>query len=696
MTVGRAKAPFRIGVDIGGTFTDLVLANQSGIVGTNKILTSPDDPIAAIVAGLSAMLNDSKILPSMVGEVVHGTTLVTNALIEQKGVCTALLTTQGFRDVIEIGREWRYDMYDIFLDAPPCLVPRTLRMDVTERCNARGEILIEVDPQEISRIVDTLPKDVSSIAVCFLHSYANPQNERAAREAILRARPDIAVSLSSDVAPEIREFERFSTTIANAYVQPLVEPYLTSLHECLREKGISGQLYILLSNGGLATPASASRFPVRIVESGPAAGATGAALLGREAGEKRILAFDMGGTTAKVCFIDHGKPTISKEFEVARAYRFKPGSGIPLKVPAVELLEIGAGGGSIARIDAMGRLRVGPDSAGAKPGPISYAGGGTLPTVTDADLMLGYLDPNYFLGGQMKLDAVAAQQTIERDLATPLCLSALEAAWGIHQIVNESMANAIRIHAAERGKDVRPYAMIAFGGAGGVHACRVAEAVHMTKVISPFLGSVLSAVGMLAAPLAFDFVRTSRQFLDEMDWDHVNELFDKMEEEGTALLAVAGAKPTDIHIERSCEMRFVGQGYELDVPLPNEKLVTTSRPAIIEQFSAQYRKLYSRLPAKVKYEVLNWRLRISNTAPEMRVVEDMLGKKGTKLRSARKVYFPETGIVETFAVNRYSLRPGDTVSGPAVVEQVDTTFIIPPSWNARVDAGMNLIAERGV
>jgi N-methylhydantoinase A len=690
----QVAASLRVGIDIGGTFTDLVLADKSGVIATHKILTSPSDPVAAIVAGLDAMLNGHE-TAARVGEVVHGTTLVTNALIEQKGVPTALFTTKGFRDVIEIGREWRYDMYDIFLDPPPSLVPRTLRYEVDERSNARGEILTATSAENVADVVAGLPKDVKSVAVCFLHSYANPKNEQAARAAIAKARPDLAISLSSDVAPEIREFERLSTTIANAYVQPLVKPYLTALQERLKEAGVPGRLYILLSNGGLATADNAARFPVRIVESGPAAGAIGAASLGKQIKQDRTLAFDMGGTTAKICFIDDGEPTIAREFEVARAYRFKPGSGIPLKVPAIELLEIGAGGGSIARTDAMRRLRVGPDSAGAKPGPVAYGQGGTEPTVTDADLALGYLDADYFLGGRMTLDLAGARRAIETKLAKPLDLSVQDAAWGIHQIVNENMANALRIHAAERGKDVRSYGMVAFGGAGGVHACRIAEAMHMTRVVSPFAGSVLSAVGMLSAPLAFDFVRTSRQFLDEANWKLVNELFAQMETEGKAMLGAAGVKPSEIEFERSCEMRFVGQGYELEVALPVGKLDKKTQGLAVDRFSALYRKLYSRLPTDVRFEVLNWRIRVSGKAPKT-------GLSGalTKVAAARpdgrkrQVYFPETGLTNTRVHDRYRLKPGDKIIGPAVVEQIDTTFVVPPGWRGKVDASLSILLER--
>lgn len=459
-------------------------------------------------------------------------------------------------------------MYDIFLDPPPVLIPRDLRFEVEECSGARGDVIVALTPKSVDAVVKALPKDVKSAAVCFLNSYAAPQNERAAADMIKKLRPDLSLSISVDIAPEIREFERLSTTITNAYVQPLVEPYLTSFQKRLAECGVRAQLLIVLSNGGLVTAEDAARFPVRIIESGPAAGVIGAAYLAKRSNEDRVLAFDMGGTTAKVTFIDNGEPLIAREFEAARAYRFRAGSGIPLKVPAVELLEVGAGGGSIASIDAMGRIRVGPESAGSSPGPICYDLGGTQPTVTDADLALGYLDPERFLGGRMRLRKDKAEAGIAAAVGTPLKLDPLAAAFGIHQVINENMANALRVHSGERGKDPRNYAMVAFGGAGGVHACRVASALHIPTVIFPQLASVLSAFGMLSAPLTFDFVRTSRQPFGDIDWTTVNAPFAEMERDGQEILTKGGTEPGEISVSRVCDMRFVGQGYEIEASVP--------------------------------------------------------------------------------------------------------------------------------
>jgi len=678
-------------LDVGGTFTDVVIADETGVRGTYKVLTSASDPIGPMIEGMKAILERIGAQPAEIGQVVHGTTLVTNAVIERKGASTALITTQGFRDVAEIGREWRYDMYDIFLDPPPVLVPRHHRFEVEERTAAKGDVVIAVKPEAVASIVKTLPEEIRSVAICFLNSYAEPRNERAAADTISKLRPDLYLSVSADIAPEIREFERLSTTITNAYVQPLVEPYLTSFQERLRDAGVRAQLLIVLSNGGLVTAESASRFPVRIIESGPAAGVTGAAYVGRRSSEDRILAFDMGGTTAKVTFIDDGRPLIAREFEAARAYRFRPGSGIPLKVPAVELLEVGAGGGSIASIDTMGRIRVGPESAGSSPGPICYGLGGKQPTVTDADLTLGYLDAQRFLGGRMQLRKDAAQSGIISDIGQPLGLDTLKAAWGVHQVINENMANALRVHSGERGKDPRKYSMVAFGGAGGVHACRVANALRIPTVIFPELASVLSAFGMLSAPLAFDFVRTSRQSFANIDWTTVNALYADMEQEGRALLLNGGAEPGDISIERICDMRFTGQGYEIEVPVPNGTLAHQHESIIRQGFNAVYERLYGRVPAHLIPEALNWRVRVTGKKVDIDPRARRESGPSRLMSTIRQAYFPETGLHDTTVIERAALSQGDKIASPCIVQQDDTTIVVPPGWSGVVDHSFNLV-----
>ncbi len=513
--------PARLGIDVGGTFTDLVVVDEAtGGLRVGKVLTTPKDPAHGVETGMVALLGEAGVATSDVQAVVHGTTLATNALIERKGARTALVMTEGFRDSVEIRHEGRYDMYDLFIDPPSPLVPRHLRREVSERLLADGSVLRPLDEEGARRVIrELIAEGVEAIAICLLHAYVNPVHERRLAELIREIAPDRPVSCSSEVVPEIREYERASTTSANVYVAPLLERYLEDLERRLAELGVPGQLYIMQSSGGIALPPTARRLPIRLVESGPAGGALAAALAARHRGERRMLSFDMGGTTAKACVIDDGAPLVAREFEVARADRFKKGSGLPVRVPVIEMIEIGAGGGSIARVDRLGLLKVGPDSAGADPGPACYNLGGRLPTVTDADLLLGYLDAEFFLGGRMPLDREAARRAIDEHVARPLGLDVIGAARGIHRVVNENMAAAARIHGIERGKDLRSYPLFAFGGAGPVHCWQMARILKVPRILLPFGAGAMSAYGLLAAPLTFDFVRTLRQRLDEADWD---------------------------------------------------------------------------------------------------------------------------------------------------------------------------------
>src|SRR5512145_982537 len=510
----------RIGVDIGGTFTDLVLVDEAtGAVSVGKLLTTPKEPAQAVEQVVVTLLHDAGRRAADVAALIHGTTLATNALIERKGARTGLLTTAGFRDALEIGREGRYDMYDLFIDPPAPLVPRHLRLEVPERIAADGAVLRPLEATGArAAITALLAEGVEAIAISLLHAYRNPAHEGALARLVAEAAPGLPVSCSSEVVPEIREYERTSTTAANVYVMPLMSRYLDDLERKLADMGIPGGFYIMLSSGGIATPATAKRVPVRLVESGPAAGALAAARAARQAGEGRLLSFDMGGTTAKACVIDGSEPLLAREFEVARADRFKRGSGLPIRVPVIELIEIGAGGGSIARLDRMGLLKVGPDSAGAEPGPACYGLGGHEATVTDADLVLGYLDPDFFLGGRMRLDVEAARRAITDRVGTPMGTDLARSAWNIHRVVNENMAGAARIHGIERGKDLRAYPLYAFGGAGPVHAWHVGRTLKVPRVLVPFGAGAASALGLLSAPLAFDFVRTAPQRLDGADW----------------------------------------------------------------------------------------------------------------------------------------------------------------------------------
>src|SRR5216117_1977640 len=669
--------PARLGVDIGGTFTDLVVIDEAtGTARVGKVLTTPKDPAHGVEEGIRALLDDAGVRPDEVRAVVHGTTLATNALIERKGAKTALLTTEGFRDALEIGREGRYDMYDLFIDPPSPLVPRHLRREVPERLLADGSIARAIDEVAARRALAELAKDgIAALAICLLHAYVNPAHESRLAALAREAIPEVFVACSSEVVPEIREYDRTSTTCANAYVAPLMARYLEDLERRLTGLGIPGQLYIMQSSGGIALPPFARRLPVRLVESGPAAGALAAAQAARERREPRLLSFDMGGTTAKACVIDDGVPLVGREFEVARADRFKKGSGLPIRVPVIELIEIGAGGGSIARVDRMGLLKVGPDSAGADPGPACYSLGGRLPTVTDADLLLGYLDAEFFLGGRMRLDREAARGAIEEHVASPLGLDVIAAAWGIHRVVNENMAAAARIHGIERGRDLRSYPLFAFGGAGPVHCWQVATILKTPRILIPFGAGAMSAFGLLAAPLAFDFVRTGRQRLDRADWPAINRLFAEMEEEGRALLTRAGVAAGKVTVARIAEMRYLGQGHEVEAALPLGKLTAASLAKITASFEASYRALYHRLPQGVPIEALNWRVTVSGPDPKTRLGgharPDQAGRRsarsGKPVKGTRRAYFAERGsFVETPVYDRYALTPGMTLKGPAI------------------------------
>ncbi len=689
----------RLGVDIGGTFTDLAVVDETtGALRVGKVLTTPKDPAHGVEQGIHALLDDAHLAARAVGAVVHGTTLATNALIERKGARTALLTTAGFRDALEIRREGRYDMYDIFIDPPSALVPRHLRREVPERLLADGAVQRPLDEAAARRVIaDLIGQGVEAIAICLLHAYVNPAHERRLAELVHEIAPHLPVSCSSEVVPEIREYERGSTTTANVYVAPLMARYLEDLERRLAELGIPGQLYIMQSSGGIALPGAAKRFPIRLVESGPAAGALAAAQAARARGEPRLLSFDMGGTTAKACVIDDGVPLVAREFEVARADRFKKGSGLPIRVPVIELIEIGAGGGSIARVDRLGLLKVGPDSAGADPGPACYNLGGRLPTVTDADLLLGYLDSEFFLGGRMRLHREAARRAIEEHVARPLGLGPTEAAWGIHRVVNENMAAAARIHGIERGKDLRQYQLFAFGGAGPVHCWHVARILRVPRIILPFGAGAMSAYGLLSAPLAFDFVRTRRERLDAADWGTINALFAEMEAEGRALLARAGVAATQVRVSRVAEMRYLGQGHEVEAAIPPGTLAPASLPAITASFEAAYRALYQRLPQGVPIEALNWRVTIAGPPPKVALTPAARGGSANArgaVKTTRPAYFAEASdFVPTPVYDRYALGPGAAFTGPAIVEERESTAVIGPGARCRVDDGLEIVVE---
>jgi N-methylhydantoinase A len=685
---------YRVGIDIGGTFTDMLLVGEDGTAVVGKTLTTAD-PSLAVENALGPALENGAVKTSERGTLIHGTTLVTNALIERKGALTALLTTVGFRDAVEIGREHRYELYDLNLELPKPLVPRHLRFDVPERVAADGSVLQTLDERFVRRLVTELrDKGIKAVGVCYLNSFRNPSHERRTAEIITEVAPEIRVSLSSEVVAEIREFQRTSTTLVNVYVQRRVSDYLAHLQARLDKIGFAGSFFVMLSSGGIATRETASRFPVRLLESGPAAGALAAAQAGILAGHRDLLSFDMGGTTAKLCVIEDGQPLKTHEFEVDRVYRFRKGSGLPVRIPVIDMIEIGAGGGSIARVDSLGLLKVGPESSGAVPGPVCYRQGGTEPTVTDADLVLGYLDPHYFLGGKMKLDLDGARKALG-GLGAKLNMTAEQVAWGIYQIVNENMANAARAHLGERGKDPRRLPIYAFGGAGPVHGYRVAEILRLPTLISPFGAGVGSTFGLLAAPLAFDFVRSAYSRLDQTDWRFANGLLDEMAGEGRRILVSSGLAANAISYQRTADMRYVGQGHEVSVMLPDGALGLEHLTPIANAFEETYRALYGRKGPDVPLEVINWRVVASGPRPAMnfKLSRDTANHTDTR-KASRSAYFPEHGrYVDTAVYNRYALTPEMKFDGPAIVEERESTLIVGVGGHARVDERLNVIVE---
>ena len=688
-----------IGVDIGGTFTDVVLIEQgTRTVVSSKVLTTPSKPEQAVLDAIDAVLSRSTHGYDAVRTYVHGTTLATNAIIERKGACTGLLTTQGFRDSLETASELRYELYDPFIEFPEPLIPRYLRLGVAERTQFDGVILSPTDTDAVAAAIDEmLAAGVESVAVCFLHAYANPANELAAAKAIAAAHPDLSVSLSSRVLPEIGEYARTSTTAANAYVRPLVARYLTDLVQMLLERGSKGAFFVMSSSGGTLSLELAREFPVRLVESGPAAGVSIAAHYATELDKPNLLSFDMGGTTAKISLVQGGVPTRTNELEVARVRRFHKGSGILLKAPAIDLIEIGAGGGSIARVDALGLLAVGPQSAGADPGPVCYGRGGTAPTVTDADLVLGYLDADHFLGGTMRLEREQALAAIEQHIGRPLGLDALAAARSVFSVVNDSMANAAAVYAAEQGIDLRDYTLLAFGGAAPTHAWDVARRLGINEVRVPFAAGVLSALGCLASPVSFDFVVGYMRELAQVNWAYINARFVALEAEGRELLTQAGIAE-GIAVSFSADMRYFGQRYEVNVALPIGPLDETLLPTLHDAFYAAYRQHYGRDIREVPVETVSWRLNVSGPRPKLDVEWPSHAIRGSVPvpKGEREVYFLDAQQPLPCPVyERVALAIGTQFVGPAVVEDHESTSIVPPGASATVDDAQMLVINLG-
>ncbi|HEY2095069.1 MAG TPA: hydantoinase/oxoprolinase family protein [Pseudonocardia sp.] len=685
----------RVGVDIGGTFTDLAILDDVGIVAVGKTLTTGREPAAGVESVLRRTLAEHRLAASDITSVVHGTTLITNALIERRGARTALLTNDGFRDVLEMGREHRYELYDLGLELPRPLVPRHLRFGVRERILADGTARTPLDIPTVKQLAAELAAaGVDAVAVCFLHSHVDGQHERQALEIITAAAPGLRVALSCEVNPEIREYERVSTTVANVYVQRLAETYLADLRARLRRLGVPVDPLIMLSSGGVATVEVATRFPIRMLESGPAGGALGAIAFGRTGQRPDQLAFDMGGTTAKLCVIERDQPLITHALEVDRVYRLRPGSGLPVRAPVIDMIEIGTGGGSIARVDALGLITTGPDSAGSDPGPVSYRLGGEHATVTDADAVLGYLDPDRFLSGEVSLDVAAAAAAIKLQIADKLGIGVAEAAWGIHTTANESMANAARVHVIERGRDPGRLPLFVSGGNGPLHGPGVARALGSPVLVAPPAAGVLSALGLLSAPLSIDLVRSRHLALDEVEPGGAGELFGELERDGTGVLTAAGLAADEISHVRTVEMRFVGQGSEIEVPVP--AFGPRWRAELLANFQRQYTRRFGTVaPGGVGTEVLTWRVSSRGPRPRARLRFDAAPASGEALTGHRQAYFPATGYTRTACYDRYRLAPGARLSGPALVQERESTLVVPPGAGCTVTEDGSIVVELG-
>ena len=680
----------RVGIDVGGTFTDFVLLDDAGgRIETYKCLTTPRDPSDAIEAGLHALEAQAPGCIAGLEEVIHGTTLVINAIIERKGACTGLITTQGFRDVLELGREIRYAAYDVFAEMPEPLVPRQRRLEVNERLRADGSVLKPLDEAEARAVARALKNlRVESVAVCLLNSFENPAHEQAVKRIVAEELPGASVSISYEVLPQIREYERTSTTVTNAYVKPLTEKYLRRLEERLAGIGFHGRLFIMLSSGGVTSAGTAAEFPVRIIESGPTAAVIAGQYFSHLFELPEMFCFDMGGTTAKSCLIQGGVAGIVPTFEVGRVQRFMKGSGLTIQVPVVDLMEIGAGGGSIARRSKLGTLQVGPDSAGAEPGPICYGRGGTLPTVTDADLLLGYLDAEYFLGGTMKLDLEGAKRGIEEHVAKPLGVPFMEAVWGIHDLINETMAAAAKTHIAERGGNPHVVTVAAFGGAGPVHAWGLARKLGAPRLIVPPNAGVGSALGFFTAPRAFDLVRSHKVPLASADFPEIEKLFHTLETEGERTLRRAGAEGR-IEFARSIDARFIGQGSETNLAVPTGDFATLDRDDLRRRFDAEYERLYGRTYPESPVEFVNFNVRASLPVKLLslpKLARRPNARAADAIKGQRRAY---SGLAHEFishtVYDRYRLAPGVDFDGPAIVEERESTVIVGEDGKARVD-----------
>lgn len=669
---------YYLGCDIGGTFTDFCLINkETGEVNVAKCLSTPDDPAKAVFEGIGRFLKIDKECLSKCIEIIHGTTLVINAIIERKGAKTSLLTTAGFRDIIEIGREMRYDVYNFQIEYPSPLIPRHLILEVNERISFDGRIIQAIDEKQVLSLIDKLKKKkVESIAICFLHSYKFPEHERKVASIIRKHWPEVPVSISSEVLPQIEEYERTNTTIVNAYIKGIMEGYLSCIQKWLISYGFGGSLHLMLSSGGIIPVETAKKFPVRAIESGPAGGVMAAKFYAKLHEYNDLLSFDMGGTTAKLCSVTGGEVNISRDYEVGRMSRFKKGSGIPLRVPCFDLIEIGSGGGSIARVGSLGLLEVGPESAGAAPGPACYSLGGENPTVSDADLVLGYLNADYFCGGEIILDEGLAKKAIEEKIAKPLKMSIEECAWGIHNIVNENMASAARIHVSEVGGDIRGMILVAFGGAGPVHAFGVAEKLGIKKILIPKSAGVMSTIGFFTSPPTFDFVHTYKVILDEANLEEIENVYQTMEKQIRSSLPATSND--EIVFECSIEMRYVGQQDYVNVRIENGNFSKVKKEEILEKFNQAYQSRYARIYSGVDVEFINLKMKGSIPHMEFKIPPFRVKNKDKNkaIKGQREVFFPESGYALCNVYDRHLLFPDVKFEGPAVVEEQESTTVV--------------------
>ena len=688
----------RLAVDIGGTFTDVALECGDKQF-TIKTLTTKSQPETGVLAGVDTVLTQAKINPSQVETIIYGTTLATNLLIERRGAPVALVTTHGFRDVVEMRNENRFEQYDINIELPAPLVPRSQRLVVSERIGADGRILKPLNEGEVRALVPhLLEKEIQSVAVGFLHSYRNNSHEQRVREIICAEAPEIDVTLSSEVSPEMREFERISTACANAYVQPLMSRHLRSLASQLRTQGLDCPLFLMLSGGGITTLETAIRFPVRLVESGPAGGAIFSSFIAKQLGLSRVLSYDMGGTTAKVCLIDDGEPHTSRTFEVAREYRFLKGSGIPINIPVIEMVEIGAGGGSIADVDAMNRIRVGPESADSDPGPASYDLGGVAPTVTDADLLLGRLNPENFAGGSIRLNVENASKALDSVIGSKLGFKTSHTALGVSEIVDENMSNAARVHAIESGVDIETYTIVAFGGAAPIHVARLAEKLNIQKIVIPPGAGVGSALGFLQAPVSYEVIRSYYQRLDDLDYHGINQLLHSMRKEATDVVE-PGAQGQRIREIRTAFMRYIGQGHEVSVEIPvkleEAELDSQSSGRLTIAFETEYTRLYGRTIPSLEIEILTWSLLVSTKESDGLAINMSAKSYAPDTTEFRKLMDAESGEFNDAAVyDRLSLAPGAKIEGPAIVTESDTATVITRRFEGQVTDGGYMIFER--